>query len=64
MIILKKGLAALAVTLALSALASPSYAQGRGVEITPKRAQACCEALPRSLADRKRQNSTNPGNPD
>jgi len=43
MIIFKKGLAALAVTLALSALASPSYAQGRGVEITPKRAQAIHE---------------------
>jgi hypothetical protein len=40
MIILKKGLAAIAITLALSALALPSYAQGRGVEISPKCAQA------------------------
>jgi len=47
MITLKKGLAALAVTLALSTLASPSYAQGRGVEISPKRAQAihACSVL-------------------
>ena len=47
MIILKKGLAAIAITLALSALALPSYAQGRGVEISPKRAQAihACSVL-------------------
>jgi hypothetical protein len=43
MIILKKGLAALAVTVALSALTSPSYAQERGVEISPERAQAIHE---------------------
>jgi hypothetical protein len=40
MINLKKGLASLAVGIALTALASPSYAQERGVKISPERAQA------------------------
>ena len=40
MSILKKGVAALAVTIALSALTSPSYAQGGGVHISAQRAQA------------------------
>jgi len=43
MINFKKGLAALAVGLAVSALASPSYAQDGGVKISPKRAQALRE---------------------
>jgi len=43
MINFKQGLAALAVTLAVSALASPSYAQGGGREISPERAQAIHE---------------------
>jgi hypothetical protein len=42
MINLRKGLAALAVGLAVSALASPSYAQG-GREISRQRAQAIHE---------------------
>jgi hypothetical protein len=50
MIILKKGLAALAVTVALSALTSPSYAQDGGVKISPQRAQAIHECS--VLADR------------
>jgi hypothetical protein len=40
MINLKKGLASLAVGIALTALASPSYAQERGFKISPERAQA------------------------
>ena len=40
MINLRKGLAALAVGLAVSALASPSYAQDGGVRISQQRAQA------------------------
>jgi hypothetical protein len=36
MINFKRGLAALAVTLAVSALASPSYAQGGGRKISPR----------------------------
>jgi hypothetical protein len=40
MINLKKGLASLAVGIALTALASPSYAQERGIKISPERAQA------------------------
>ena len=43
MINFKKGLAALAVGLAVSALASPSYAQDGGVKISSKRAQALRE---------------------
>ena len=40
MINFKQGLAALAVTLAVSALASPSYAQEGGRRISSERAQA------------------------
>ena len=40
MSILKKGVTALAVTIALSALTSPSYAQSSGVKISAQRAQA------------------------
>ena len=43
MINFKQGLAALAVTLAVSALPSPSYARGGGHEISPERAQAIHE---------------------
>jgi len=43
MINFKQGLAALAVTLAVSALASPSYAQRGGREISPEREQAIHE---------------------
>jgi hypothetical protein len=40
MINFKKGLAALAVAVAVSAVASPSYAQDGGVHISQQRAQA------------------------
>ena len=51
MINLKKGLAALALAFAVTALASPSYAQeGGGVRISPQRAQAIHECS--VLADR------------
>jgi hypothetical protein len=40
MINFKKGLAALAVAVAVSTVASPSYAQGGGVQISQQRAQA------------------------
>lgn len=40
MINFKKGLTALAVAVAVSAVASPSYAQGGGVQISQQRAQA------------------------
>jgi hypothetical protein len=45
---LKKGLAALAVTLAVSAVALPSYAQDGGVKISPQRAQALHECSVRA----------------
>ena len=40
---LKKGLAALALAFAMTALASPSYAQEGGVHISQQRAQAIHE---------------------
>jgi len=40
MVNFKKGLAALAVAVAVSAVASPSYAQDGGVKISQQRAQA------------------------
>ena len=43
MINLKRGLAALAVGLAVGALASPSYAQEGHFQISPQRAQALHE---------------------
>ena len=43
MIKLRKGLATLALWLAVSALASPSHAQEATVEISPERAQAIHE---------------------
>ena len=43
MINLKQGLAALAVGLTVSTLASPSYAQEAGREISPERAHAIHE---------------------
>jgi hypothetical protein len=43
MINLKKGLASLAVGIALTALASPSYAQEGHFQISPERAQALHE---------------------
>ena len=47
MAILNKRLAALALGLAVTALASPSYAQGSGVKISPARAAAihACSVL-------------------
>jgi hypothetical protein len=47
---LKKGLAALAVALAVTVVGSPSYAQDGGVKISPQRAQAIHECS--VLADR------------
>jgi hypothetical protein len=40
---LKKGLAALAVALAVTVVGSPSYAHDGGVKISPKRARAIHE---------------------
>ena len=48
MINFKKGLAALAVIVAVGAAASPSYAQGGGVRISAQRAQALHECSVRA----------------
>ena len=48
MINFKKGLAALAVVVAVGAAASPSYAQGGGVQISQQRAQALHECSVRA----------------
>jgi hypothetical protein len=45
---LKKGLAALALAFAVTALASPSYAQEGGVHISQQRAQAIHECSVRA----------------
>jgi hypothetical protein len=48
MINFKKGLAALALVVAVGAVASPSYAQGGGVQISQQRAQALHECSVRA----------------
>ena len=48
MINFKKGLATLAVIVAVGAVASPSYAQGGGVRISQQRAQALHECSVRA----------------
>jgi len=48
MINFKKGLAALAVIVAVAVVASPGYAQGGGVRISAQRAQALHECSVRA----------------